>query len=56
MKPIHVIPTPQTQELTDPNDGPHCLTQICQHQQRNIHDPNIYTPLDHPHHKIIGDH
>ena len=32
--PIHVMPTPQAQELTDANDEPHCLMQIF--QQRNI--------------------
>ena len=26
--PIHVMPIPQTQELSDPNDGPHYSTQI----------------------------
>ena len=28
--PIHVMPTPQTQELMDTNDGPHCLMQTFQ--------------------------
>ena len=44
----------QTQEVTDPNDRLHCPTQIFQHQQRNIHDPNMYTPLDHPTHRPVG--
>ena len=57
--PIHVMPTPQAPELTHPNDGPHCLTQIF--QQRNTHDPNMYTkcrltPLDHPPQRFVGDH
>ena len=54
--PINVIPTLQTQELTGPNDGPHCPTQIFQRQQRNIHNPNMYTPLDHSPHRTIGYH
>ena len=56
IKPIYVIPTLQTHEMTGLNDGPHCLTQIFQHQQRNIYDPNMYTPMDHPPHRIICDH
>ena len=57
--PIHVMLIPQAHELTDPNDGPHCPTQIF--QQRNIQDPNMYTecrlsPLDHPPQRSVGDH
>ena len=56
---IHVMLTPQAQELTDPNNRPCCPTQIF--QQRNIHDSNVYTecrliPLDHPPQRSIGDH
>ena len=39
--PIHVMLTPQAQDLMDTNDRPHCPTQIF--QQRNNHDPNVYT-------------
>ena len=47
--PIHVMPTPQSQELTAPNDGP-CT-----------HNPNAYpecrlSPLDYPPQTSIGDH
>ena len=57
--PIRVMPTPQTQGLTDPNDGPCCLMQIF--QQRNTHDPNMYTecrltPSDYPPQRSVGDH
>ena len=56
---IHVISTPQTQDLMDSNDGPHYQTQAL--QQRNIHNRNAYTectftPLDHPPLRTIGDH
>ena len=49
--PIHVMTTPQAQELTDLNDGPHCPMQIF--QQRNTHNPNMYSgcrlsPLEYP--------
>ena len=53
------MPTPQAQELTDPNERQHCLMQILQH--RNTHEPNVYTecrftPLDHPPQRSVGDH
>ena len=56
---IHVMMTPQAQELADPSDELHCLMQIF--QQRNIHDPNVYkecrlTPLDHPSQRSVGYH
>ena len=49
--PIHMMSTPQAQELTDSNDRPCCPMQTF--QQRNIHNSNMYTecrftPLDHP--------
>ena len=57
--PIHVMPTSQAQELTDPNDRPCYPMQVF--QQRNIHDPNMYTecrltPLDNPPQRSVGDH
>ena len=57
--PIYMMPTPQTQELMDSNNGPHYLMQAF--QQRNIHDPNVYTECrftssDHPPQRTIGDH
>ena len=57
--PIHVMLIPQAQELTDPNDRPHCPMQIF--QQRNTHDPNVYTecrlsPSDYPPQRSVGDH
>ena len=57
--PIHVMWTPETQELTDPNDRPHCPMPIF--KQRNIHDPNMdtecrLTPSDHPPQRSVGDH
>ena len=57
--PIHVMPTPQAQELTDPYDRPHWLMQIF--QQRNTYDPNVYTecrltPLDYPPQRFVGGH
>ena len=46
--PIHVMPTPQTQELTAPSDGSH------------THNPNVYPecrsfPLDYPPQRSVGD-
>ena len=57
--PIHMMLTPKTQEMTDPNDRPCCPMHIF--QQRNIHNPNVYTdcrftPSDHPPQRIVGDH
>ena len=47
--PIHMMPTPQAQELMAPNDRP-CT-----------HNPNVYpesrsSPLDYPPQRSIGDH
>ena len=39
--PIHVMPTPQVQELTAPNDGTCYPTQII--QQTNAYNPNAYS-------------
>ena len=57
--PIHVMLTPQAQQLIDPNDRPCCIMQIF--QQRNNHNPNVYTEcrlthLDHPPQRSVGDH
>ena len=53
--PIHVRPTLQARELTDPNYGPHYLTQIF--QQVNTHNPNAYSdsrlPQQITHHKDL---
>ena len=37
--PIHMMPTPQAQKLTDSNDIPCCPIQTF--QQRNIHNSNM---------------
>ena len=56
---IHVMPTPQAQELTAPNGGPYYPTQVF--QQTNTHDPNMYpecrlSPLDYPSQRSVGYH
>ena len=45
--PIHVMPTPQAQELTGPNEGPHCPIQIFQQEILMIQSciQNVDLPL-----------